>query len=423
MKKLVLFTILLYSIFGFSQEDWGYLPIEITNNFHGAICTINENEVHVVSDYGMFYKSTNGGETWTNFNSGANVLFLDLEFDGTQNGYAVGAEGKILKTDNAGQTWAELSSGTTEALVAIAVTTENSIWAVGNNGTVLHSTDGGFSWISINSLSNENLNDVKFKDENIGYIAGDNGVLFYTENGGIDWEELSIPSSNDLFSILLTDDSIYLIAGDAESYFSEFGFSGNYLFKSSNNIDWIFHPLNSAEYGPADICFISEDSGFTVNSAMTVSGRCFVYIEKTTNEGETWQSSFNEETQYPNCHANSGYAKIDFPSENVGYALVGRTIFKTPYNSAGIEDFKNENAFKIYPNPTEDGNFSLKFDIPELEGISIEIVDINGRNLFTQTYVTQINNISIPNISTGIYFVELLKNGKIVAKQKLIKKD
>ncbi len=52
MKKLLLFTILLYSIVGFSQEDWGYLPIELTSNVHGAICPIDENVVHVVSDYG-----------------------------------------------------------------------------------------------------------------------------------------------------------------------------------------------------------------------------------------------------------------------------------------------------------------------------------------------------------------------------------
>ncbi|HPE84279.1 MAG TPA: YCF48-related protein, partial [Aequorivita sp.] len=373
MKQLLLYTILLYATLVFSQENWDYLPIEITNDFpgHGAICPIDENVVHVVSDGGYFYNTEDGGETWSQFDSGVNEIFLDLDFDGTQNGYAVGAEGNILKTDNAGQTWAALSSGTTEALVSVSVNAENSIWAVGNNGIVLHSTNGGNSWTLNTSLTSENLNDIKFKDENIGYIAGDNGVLFYTQNGGIDWEELQIPSSNDLFSISLTEDFIYLIAGDAESYDSEFGFSGNFLFKSENNSDWIFHDLTPWEHGPADICFILDDTGFTVNSVALLSDQCFVYIEKTENSGETWEYSLNEETNAANCHANSGYAKIDFPSENVGYALVGKKIFKTPYNSAGVDDFDKNNSFTIYPNPTENGNFNLKLNIQELDGISI----------------------------------------------------
>lgn len=425
LKKLLLITIVLCSTIGFSQEIWGYLPIEISNDFpgHGAICPIDENVVHVVSDGGFFYKTDDGGETWTTFNSGVNVFFLDLDFDGAQKGYAVGSEGEILKTDNAGQTWAALSSGTTEALVSVAVNTENSIWAVGNNGIILHSTNGGNSWTSNHSLTTENLNDIKFKNENIGYIAGDNGVLFYTENGGIDWEALQIPSTNDLFSISLTGDFIYLIAGDAESFDSEFGFSGNFLFKSDNNSDWIFHDLTPSEHGPADICFISDDTGFAVNSVALLSDQCFVYIEKTTNGGESWEYSLNEETNVANCHANSGYAKVEFPSENVGYALVGKIIFKTPYNSAGVEDFNKKNVFTIFPNPTENGNFTLKFDIPDLEGFSIEVIDVNGRKLYVKADLMKNNHILVPNISEGIYFVNLLKNGKILTSQKLVKKD
>ncbi|MCB0455081.1 MAG: T9SS type A sorting domain-containing protein [Aequorivita sp.] len=53
--------------------------------------------------------------------------------------------------------------------------------------------------------------------------------------------------------------------------------------------------------------------------------------------------------------------------------------------------------------------------------MSIEIVDVNGKKLFAQTDLKQNNNISLPNLSEGIYFVNLLKKGKIVAIKKLIK--
>lgn len=56
MKTLLLLIFGLCSAIGFSQESWDYLPIEITNNYHGTICPINENVVHIVSDYGFFIK-------------------------------------------------------------------------------------------------------------------------------------------------------------------------------------------------------------------------------------------------------------------------------------------------------------------------------------------------------------------------------
>lgn len=419
MKKLLLFTIVLCSTFGFSQENWDYLPIEITNNYHGAICPIDENTVHVVSDYGKFYKTVDGGESWSQFDSGVNEFFFDLTFDEPNNGYAVGDNGKILKTSNAGQTWSELSSGTTEALVSIDVNAANSIWTVGDNGTVLHSTDGGNSWVLDSSLTTENLNDIKFLNETIGYIAGDNGLLLYTQNGGNNWEQLTIPSTDDLFALSLDENNIYLLSGYAD-FVTEYGFSGNQLYMSSNNIDWAFNDLNTLSAGPADMFFSSENLGYAINSAATVSGICFVVIEKTTDSGETWSDSYYEETS-TTCHTNEGYGKIIFPTEDVGFVLLGQYILKTPYETASIEDFNENNIFKIYPNPTVNGKFNLQIDISDMKGISIEILNINGRKLFAQNDLKKNNIISILNISEGIYFLNLVKNGKILTSRKLVK--
>ena len=421
MKKILLYTILMYSTLVFSQENWDYLPIEITYNEHGAICPIDENVVHVVSDGGYFYKTDDGGETWSQFDSGVNEIFLDLDFDGTQNGYAVGAEGNIIKTDNAGQTWAALSSGTTEALVSIAVSAENSIWAVGNNGIVLHSTNGGNSWTLNTSLTIENLNDVAFKDENTGYIAGDNGVLFYTENGGIDWTQLTVPTTDDLSSISITSSEIYVLAGATGELFDEYSFQSDIFYNSSDNITWEQCVMGDILLGAADMLFTNGNIGYAISSGTCICNECYLKINKTLDSGENWQENFYDESNAENCIANDGNMDIEFASETVGYVLSGRYILKTPYETFGVEDFTKKNTFTIYPNPTENGNFNLKFNIPELDGISIEIVDVNGKKLFAQTDLKQNNNISVPNLSEGIYFVNLLKKGKMLTSRKLIK--
>ncbi len=421
MKKLLLLTILLHSIFGFSQEIWNYLPIEITDNYHGAICPIDENTVHVVSDYGKFYKTTDGGESWTQFDSGVNEFFFDLTFDSPNNGYAVGDKGKILKTSNAGQTWSALNSGTTEALLSIDVNASNSIWGVGYNGTILHSTDGGNSWVLNVSLTTENLNDIKFKNENVGYIAGSNGSLFFTENAGADWTQIAIPTNNDLSSISVTDSNVYLLSGYNGVGWDEYTFEGEQVYKTNDNENWDQFYIENFLTGAADMYFFNDELGYMITSNALVCDCCYVLIDKTTDGGNTWTESLNEETDAANCHANVGSANIVFPLEDVGYVLLGPNILKTPYETAAVEDFDNGKTFSIYPNPTINGKFNLQFNISDIEGISIEILDINGRMLFAQTKLKENNSISIPNISEGIYFVNLVKNGKIMMSRKLIK--
>jgi|TARA_R110000823_G_scaffold227834_2_gene355175 photosystem II stability/assembly factor-like uncharacterized protein len=420
MKKLLHFTILLISTFVFSQENWNYLPIEITNNYHGAIYTIDENIVHVVSDDGVFYKTENGGETWTQFDSSAQEFFFDLAFDGLNNGYAVGGNGNILKTGNGGETWNTINSGTTEALVSVAVNAQNSIWVVGDNGTVLHSIDGGNSWTSNNTLTIENLNDVKFKDESIGYIVGDNGTLLYTENAGNNWEELAIPATDDLSALSINGDFIYLLSGYANSFFSDYGFSGIEIYKSNNNVTWAHSPIDDFLSGASDLYFLNDDLGYMVASDALLCDCCYVYIDKTIDSGVTWTDSYYEETNAANCNANVGYADIIFPSEDVGYVLLGSRVLKTPYETAGVEDFNKSGVFTIYPNPTVNSKFNLQIDISDFEGISIEILDINGKRIFTETSLKKNNSISLPNISEGIYFINLLKNRNIVGNHKLI---
>jgi len=167
--------------------------------------------------------------------------------------------------------------------------------------------------------------------------------------------------------------------------------------------------------------FLTDDIGYMLTSNALLCDCCYVLIDKTIDGGTTWIESLNEETNAANCHANVGYADIEFTPGEIGYALLGRFILKTPYETASIEDFNKSNSFTMYPNPTANGNFNLKFDVSNLEGVSIEIVDVNGRNLYSQTDLEKDNNISIPALSEGIYFVNLLNNGKMIAAQKLLK--
>ncbi|MBK5212379.1 MAG: T9SS type A sorting domain-containing protein [Flavobacteriaceae bacterium] len=418
MKKILLITICFCWAIGFSQENWGYLPIELYNQ-HGSIYPIDENVVQVVTDGGVFYKTENGGENWAQFDSGVNEIFLDLAFDGPNNGYAVGDKGKIIKTANAGQTWTELASNTSEALISVTVNAPNSVWTVGNNGVILHSTDGGNIWILNNILSSERLNSVKFKDENIGYIAGDNGVLFYTENGGADWEQLAIPTTDDLFSISITENYVYILNGTS-TYWDDFTYSAEKFYKSNDNINWTEHFTNILS-GAIDFAFVNDEKGFEISTEACLCDECYVTVSKTINSGENWENSYDELTNAANCNATFGCGKIKFASEEVIYVLLAGHILKTPYESAGVEGFNKNNAFTIYPNPSTNGKFNLKINSTNTQGLSLEIVDMTGKKIYAENDLKENNTISLPNISEGIYFIKLLKEGNMIASKKLIK--
>ena len=422
MKNIILLcTLLLSTLLSFSQEIWDYLPIEIPSNQHGAIFPFDENIVHVVSDGGIFHKTEDGGLTWIELNSGVDEIFFDLTFESPILGYATGTNGIILKSSNAGQTWISLLSNTTENLYSLAINSPGSIWIVGDNKIVLHSIDNGNSWETIDLPTTVRLNSIRFKNENEGYIAGNNGKLYYTQNGGIDWEQLSIPETMDLFSISLTEDYIYLLAGEVSDYADEYTNSGILVYKSNNNIDWDVYELNQMEYGPADVFFTDESTEYSINSAALLCDCCFVRIEKTMNGGETWEYSLNEETNAADCNANRGYAKIAFASEQVGYILLGPRILKTPYqNTSGINDIKMEQAFTIYPNPSKEGQFNIKINSSNLDGLSMEIININGKTIYRDENLKTNNTFSLPTISESVYFVNLLKNGRVLSSQKLI---
>lgn len=422
MKRSILFwAVVLSPLFSFTQENWDYLPIELPSNRHGAIFAVNEDIVHAVSDGGIFYKTEDGGLRWTEFDGGIAESFFDLAFDSPDLGYAAGENGSILKSSDAGQTWTSLPSNTVNNLFSVGINSSSSVWIVGDNGTVLHSTDSGNSWEPIDISTSDRLNSIRFKNDQEGFIAGNSGKLYYTQNGGVTWSQLIIPTTLDLFSISLIGDYIYLLAGQVSAFSGENTYSGMDILKSNNNINWDSHELDILEHGPADIFFTQENIGYSINSAALLCDCCYVEIKKTVDGGETWEFSLNEETDAASCHANSGYADIEFASEQVGYILLGEGILKTPYDStASIRDIKSEQSFLIYPNRSSKGQFSVKINSFELDGLSMEIIDINGKILYQLDTLKQDNVLNVPTLSNGVYFVNLLKNGKIINSQKLM---
>ena len=90
------------------------------------------------------------------------------------------------------------------------------------------------------------------------------------------------------------------------------------------------------------------------------------------------------------------------------------------YTFPNISIYENRmlSNFVIYPNPAKD-QITLKFDDLENEEFSVTIFDLHGRILI-QSALRNEQTISTSNLNSGMYIVQVISKGSVVASSKLI---
>ena len=95
---------------------------------------------------------------------------------------------------------------------------------------------------------------------------------------------------------------------------------------------------------------------------------------------------------------------------------MSKLIFSGP---VGLEEIEN-NSFKVYPNPAND-RFTLLVDESILGG-EIDISDIQGRKLTKANIISTQQELLIPQLNSGVYFITVRKNGLKNIKRLLVNK-
>ncbi|SNR41688.1 Por secretion system C-terminal sorting domain-containing protein [Lutibacter agarilyticus] len=82
-------------------------------------------------------------------------------------------------------------------------------------------------------------------------------------------------------------------------------------------------------------------------------------------------------------------------------------------STLSVDNFTNQGInFKIYPNPTN-ASFIVNFEDYD----KVMLYDYTGRKIKTYSKSTSYNT---QNLKVGLYYVSLLKQGKIIGRQKII---
>jgi photosystem II stability/assembly factor-like uncharacterized protein len=242
----------------------------------------------VYPDYPIrVFKSTNGGENWSNSTTGMHAQALEALVVDPQNPsilYAAAQMGSMYKSSDGGQNW---NSFTIQNLwvssLAIDPVHTEIVYAATMGGGVFKSIDRTANWSAVNSgLTAAEIRAFAIdpKDEEILY-AGTSSGIFRSSDGCMNWVAMNngLASARNFYSLVVdpkTPQTIY--AGAAEGY-------SNVSFKSiDGGENWSELSLPSAgvfayAIDPKDPSIIYAGS----------DGNNPVY--KSVNSGESWQNT------------------------------------------------------------------------------------------------------------------------------------
>lgn len=139
------------------------------------------------------------------------------------------------------------------------------------------------------------------------------------------------------------------------------------------------------------------------------------------------------EMDYPDsagtaCNVN--LHNIHLPCFNVGTVpthpnyYLGRLIGSPCDSLTSVSEIEHDFRFKIFPNPNN-GNFNVMYLLPQNKTGRLEISDISGRVVYTQTLPqwSTLQNFSLPQLTNGIYNLTINSSNQVVNKKIVVIKN
>lgn len=172
-----------------SGQSWAEVAL-MENTYISKAFFINNNTGWAAGGSGSVLKTTDGGLSWTQLDTGVNhadALLLDIHFRNEQFGMAAGMDGTVLRTTNGGATWEPGQNFPESTFNSVRITSDNRVFLTGESGLWV-SNNGGSGFVNLMQTEHSSL---QFLNENTGYVLRKNNWLNYnlykTTDGGNSW--------------------------------------------------------------------------------------------------------------------------------------------------------------------------------------------------------------------------------------------
>ena len=249
----------------------------------------------------------------------------------------------LLSFSNVLAQWTPQVSGTSKNLYSMDFINHNTGFCVGSEGVILKTTNGGINWATLPCSIVANFNYVKmFGYNNIIISVNDTNILLKSTNSGNNWSSYSLPNIPKETQFVNFTNGFYLP--------NTHGYTGAIYNTTDGGQSWISRPLN---FGGAysffkDIHFSNETTGWI---CYTVYFELFwvkyVYVQKTTNAGITWNSLYSKST---NTSIIMTY-KIFFVNSNLGFLTeypYTACLYRTTNGGNNFQHNPSAGSYKIY---------------------------------------------------------------------------
>lgn len=149
-----------------------------------------------------------------------------------------------------------------------------------------------------------------------------------------------------------------------------------------------------------------------------------VKLSTTTDDKSAFTTELWSSTSVPGTLTNHVIDLSAYNNQNiyVAFVLTSTDMFygvvdniKVLGQASGLNDISNSN-FGVYPNPANDF-----VTISDANGADVKVIDMLGRTLITKRIKSSNETISINDLQTGMYMIQMVKDGK-TSSQKLIKR-
>lgn len=172
----------------FKDEDYILKSISFCDEQHGW----------AVGEYGHTYHTEDGGETWkkqagyyemdwdTGFIRGDNFLFDVVALD-PEDAWAVGIQGTVRRTTDGGVTWEDVDTGAPKVQLYTIASDGQGVLMISGKGVSWSSEDGGKTWGEARfepTIEYDWIYDIEFSKGGYAMACGEEGMLYRRTSGG-----------------------------------------------------------------------------------------------------------------------------------------------------------------------------------------------------------------------------------------------
>jgi hypothetical protein len=262
----------------------------------------------------------------------------------------------------------------------------------------------------------------RFSPDGLKFVDFDsNNFHFYQFNNSTGQLNNQIQLTNDTGAIGYTTYSCEFSTNSNKIYFAHIGggLSGNVIEQFDLSV-FTSSAIAASKYGFWDVPFPLQTVCFCGLGHMQLAPNGKIYIARTGGFIDTLHVIHNPNANGAAC--NFQYNAIGLNNKACNFSL---PIFPDYYFNnipllTNINDLAilQYNSTLVYPNPT---NAILNIELENSDKVKIEIANALGQIVFEELNETKNLKLDIKNLNTGLYFLKIISEDKIIATKKIVK--